>query len=66
MGEFTLSIQTSSFNQSHYNFKRADYWERLIMFRHSIHNSLWKYKKEAPSCKIKLGMEKVEQNADKI
>jgi hypothetical protein len=36
------------------------------MFRNSIHNSLQKYKKEVPCCKIKLGIEKVEQNADKI
>lgn len=40
--------------------KTADYWERLIIFRNSIHSSLWKYKKEVPCCKIKLGMEKVE------
>jgi len=66
MGEFTYSTLTSSFNQSHYNFKRAYYGERLIMFRNSIHNSLWKYKKEVPCCKIKLGMKKVEQNVDNI
>jgi len=36
------------------------------MFRNSIHNSLWKCKKEVPYCTIKLGMEKVEQNANEI